>query len=59
MTAEKYNSDNLLVFGLHLNRVVEGPRRNISASSHESLQRFRSTSDVNNLNVKPDLLEKA
>lgn len=59
MTAEKYDSDNLLVFGLHLNRMAEGPRCNISASSHESLQRFRSTSDVNDLDVKSGLLEKA
>jgi hypothetical protein len=59
MTAEKYDSDNLLLFGLHLNRMVEGSRRDVSASSHKSLQRFRSASDVKNLDLTSGVLEKA
>ena len=59
MTAEKYESDNLLIFGLHLNRMVEGSCRDIGAPSHESLKRFRATSNINNLDVKSGVLEKA
>jgi len=59
MTAEKYDSDNLLLFGLHLNRMIEGARRNVSASTHESLQRFRSASEVKDLDVKSGIPEEA
>src|SRR5215207_8908382 len=59
MTTEKYDSDNLLVFSLHLNRVIKGASRDISTSSHESLKCSRPTPDVDNLDINPRLFKIA
>ena len=47
MTTEKYDSDNLLVLGLHLNCMIECPGGDVSASRHESFKRrYESSSQI-------------
>src|SRR3954447_10437446 len=59
MTAKQDDPNNLLVHGLHLDRMVERPGGNLSASANESLERFRATCDVNDLQVQPGFPEIA
>src|SRR4030088_688702 len=59
MTTKQDDSDNHLVLGLHLNRMIESSGRDLSASTNERLKRFPPTGNVNYLQVQPGLLEIA
>jgi hypothetical protein len=59
MTAEEYDPDNLLLLGLHLNGMIEGPGGDLSASPYERFKGPRPTRKVDNLDVNCGVFEIA